>query len=58
MNDDDIIIVTPAMVETARAEVLAMIREGRWPADYEGDDQLVFADDLPPLPAGELKAAE
>ncbi len=57
-NDDDIIIVTPAMVEAARVEVLDMIREGRWPADYEGDDQLVFDDDLPPAPSGELKAAE
>ena len=57
-KDDDIVIVTPAMVEAARAEVLTMIREGRWPADYEGDDQLVFDDDLPPAPAGTLKAAE
>ena len=57
-NDDDIIIVTPAMREAARAEVLAMIREGRWPADYEGDDQLVFDDDLPPALHGTPKAAE
>lgn len=58
-SDDDIIIGTPAMKAAAGAELLAMIREGRWPPDYEGDDQLVFDDDdLPPMPAGELKAAE
>lgn len=59
-NDDDIIIVTQAMVESALAEANKMIREGRWPPDYEGDDQLIFDDDddLPPVPTGELKAAE
>ena len=57
-NDDDIIIVTPEMKAAAGAELLAMIREGRWPADYEGDDQLDFDDDLPPVHNGELKAAE
>lgn len=57
-NDDDIIIVTPEMKAAAGAELLAMIHEGRWPADYEGDDQLVFDDELPPAPHGTLKAAE
>ena len=57
-NDEDIIIVTPAMAAAALAEMNEMIREGRWPADYEGDDQLIFDDDLPPAPPGTLKAAE
>ncbi len=56
-NDDDTIIGTPAMREAARLELLAMIREGRWPADYDGDDQVIFDDDdLPPPEA--LRAAE
>jgi len=47
------------MKAAARAEVLEMIREGRWPADYEGDDQLDLDDDLmPPAPSLPLKAAE
>ena len=58
-NEDDIIIVTPEMKAAAGAEMIAMIREGRWPADYEGDDQLDFDDDvLPPAPSRPLKAAE
>lgn len=58
-NDDDIIIVTPEMKAAAGAEMLAMIREGRWPADYEGDDQI--GDDglaLPPAQRRPRKAAE
>lgn len=57
-NPDDIIIVTRAMARAALAEMNQMIREGRWPADYDGDDQLIFDDDLPPVPTGVLKAAE
>lgn len=47
-SDDDMIIVTPAMREEARAELWAMIRDGRWVADYEGehtvddDDEIVI----------------
>ncbi len=47
-NDDDIISVTPEMKAAAGAELLAMIREGRWPADYDGDDQVILDDDLAP----------
>ena len=56
---DDTIIGTLEMKEAARAELLAMIREGRWPAPYEGDDQI--GDDglaLPPAQRRSLKAAE
>ncbi len=57
-SDENIIIGTPAMAAAALAEMNKMIREGRWPADYDGDDQLAFDDDLPPAPHGALKAAE
>jgi len=56
-NDEDIVIVTPAMAEAARAELLTMIAEGRWPEPYDGDDQVIFDDDEPEA-AGTLKAAE
>lgn len=58
-SEDDIIIGTPEMKAAAGAEMIAMIREGRWPADYEGDDQLYVDDDvLPPARPQPLKAAE
>lgn len=57
-NDEDIIIVTPAMAAAALAEVNELIRAGKWPEPYEGDDQVFDDDDLPPAPAGALKAAE
>jgi hypothetical protein len=56
---DDTIIGTLEMKEAARSELLAMIREGRWPAPYEGDDQIGFdGKALPPTRPHTLKAAE
>jgi hypothetical protein len=57
-KDDDIIIVTRAMAEAALAEMNEMIRAGKWPEPYDGDDQVFDDDDLPPAPHGALKAAE
>jgi len=46
------------MAAAALAEVNELIRAGKWPEPYEGDDQVFDDDDLPPAPAGALKAAE
>ncbi len=57
-KDDTYYVVTRELAEAALAEANELIRAGKWPAPYEGDDQLVFDDDLPPAPHGALKAAE
>ena len=58
-RQDDTIIGTPAMVEAAVAQALGLIRQGKWPAPYEGDDQLDHDDDvLAPARPMPLKAAE
>ena len=56
---DDTIIGMSAMVDAAVAQALELIRQGRWPALYEGDDQLDYDDDvLAPARPMPLKAAE
>ena len=45
-NDDSIVIVTPAMRQAARDELRAMIRDGRWVVDYEGEHDVDADDDI------------
>lgn len=45
-SDDTIVTVTEAIREAARLELYAMVRDGRWVENYEGEHDLDADDEI------------